>query len=872
MKQGERNMNLVKIENFLIENVQKKETINLEQLIESLVQRNKPEITTKELQELGCNKYQMKKLEQQRIIIRVKRDLYQVQKIIEQQNKQEKAKINRTNFRLFQCCVLEKNFKEAYQYLCDTINTRVNHAYDEHYYLYLKLLKEILKEEDCDFSMLENGEVYIGGTDNYEIGSIMEIYKNFKYSVLNDDFEQASKYISEFEFRQRKMKNGKALISTQLFLFLTNEICRKQKDILKKEQQASFNRFYIKLREKNFEDAYRELYNTTKKTNYYGLYFILLKEILGDDYDFSFLENGMTKMPIFIHKYVNYPLLRDFKEAILNRDFISAKEYIEKALNIEKTQNKTVQMSTEIYSYLMNELLRRQKDKMCATHETLNIKIQEDTKKQEQRIHFTRFYINLREKNFEGAYQELCKIIKDTNHYALYFILLKEILGEENYDFSFLENAKVQMPSFQNQIGCEFLDKFKEAVLNRDFVNAKVYIKKAMEIEKNQNKSIRMRTEIYNNLIEEVLRKQKDKKDEIDIIDEIPTIKIQKEQDETLESESKLKLNRINIRYLISNKKYKQAKILLEKELPVKDAKDNNYFQNILKLLNILEEMETGTIKFIEPISNSPYQNDITDSFSHFFEALERKDFKTAYSDALICEQKERVRFGAPINFENYINLLNSILIYKNIKEWTYNKQFIDFKNLRELYQEKIQFSTISKEYDMYVLDVLDLLESITDSYSIPSFCPVKTERRNIINQWEDAMNIGDYPTALQIMHNKEWKYEIEEFPYKDQIVLIYKVLTTIRNKIENDSKWRITENNLEPSPTILEHTDRLKALIQREEFEECKQFLNEIASELNEGFVKELQLGINFLSNAQKQNQNADENKEAMQYKIGSK
>lgn len=60
--------------------------------------------------------------------------------------------------------------------------------------------------------------------------------------------------------------------------------------------------------------------------------------------------------------------------------------------------------------------------------------------------------------------------------------------------------------------------------------------------------------------------------------------------------------------------------------------------------------------------------------------------------------------------------------------------------------------------------------------------------------------------------------------------------------------------------------------MIQREEFEKCKQFLNEIASELNEEFVKEFQLGVNFLSNTQKKNQNTEENGEEMQYKIGSK
>lgn len=721
-------MSLLKAEIF-----SKKEPKDFAQLIEILIQENKREITTKELKELGFSKYQIGKLEEQQMIERVKKGLYLVPKVIEKQEieeKNNKIKIHRTNFNLFKCSVLEKDYKKAYQYLCDTINTRINHEYDDHYYLYLKLLKGILGEVNYDFSMLENGDIYIT-TDSYESGSTMEIFKNFKHSVLSGDFEKASNYINEYETKRKKHGHMETQISTRLFLILTNEICEKKKENMQKEKKQHFSQFYIKLREKNFKGAYHELYKVI-----------------------------------------------DFKEK---------------------------------------------------------------------------------------------------NHYALFFILLKEILQEENYDFSFLENSNniVLMPMFIPNIeyDSDLLQKFKDAVLSKDFTSAKEYIQKEIEIEKRKNKSIRMQTEIYFYLINEVVKKQSICIKNTDSAFVIPAFDIQNPEEEKPKLEYQ-NLNRSNIQDLISKKRYTEAKALIQKNLPVNDKKDALYFQNILRMLNVLENLELGKVRrLIDTQPSICYRNSEDNPFAYFFEALNKEDFETAYTYALKCSKIQTEESKKTNNFETYVQLLNSILLYQRIKKYTHKKELTieDLIALKELYQEKIKFSTKSKQYDMYVLDILNTLEEISNSNNKGNFCKVKTNRNNIIRQFEDMMNLGDYNTARQIMYSNEWREETKEFSYKDQIVLINKVLKIIAKLQQGPITSMKSEKPLEESPIILEQLQQLKDFIEKDDFEECKKYLQENMTEGNSSFLDELKELLNCLSKLQKISAPSEESQEEKQYKLGS-
>ena len=857
-------MNLIKTENLSEGKNQESETKTFEQLIDSLIQENKGEITTKELKELRFNKYQIEKLKEQGIIERINRGLYQVPKVIENQRIEEennKIRIQQTNFNLFKCSVLEKNFKEAYQYLRDTINTRFNHAYDDHYHLYLRLLKEILGEENYNFSMLENGEIYVG-TDSYEIGSTIETFTKFKFSVLSGDFEQASNYINEFEIKRKRHENSETPISTKLFLLLTNEICEKQKNAKEQEKAQHFNQFYIKIREKNFKEAYQELCKAidSKGRNYYGLFFILLKELLNEeDYDFSFLENGVVFMPSFKSdtEYIN-DLLNKFKDAVLDRDFKSAIIYIQATSNMEKKKNNFIKPRTEIYRYLIDEICKKKKN----------------AKEKKRKQDYNQFYIKIREKNFKEAYQELYKAIdpQEKNYYGLLFTLLKELLNKEDYDFSFLENGVVFMPSFNS----EPLNKFKEAVLNKDFRSARTYINEEIEreIETREHKSPKTLTKIYSYLIDEIIRKQMNHINETYAPSTIPAIDIPKIPEEKSESNG-LNFNKLNIQYLISQKRYKEAKEMLEKNPPVKDQKDNFYFLNILKMLNLLEKLETSAIRFIDPLPSSYYQHNTDEIFPCFFEALEKEDFETAYNYALKCREKEKVIFGKAINFETYLQLLNSILLYKDIKECTHKKEFTreNLADLRNLYQEKISFSTISKQYDIYVLDILGTLEENSSANSNLDFCRVKTKKRNIINQFEDAMNLGDYDTACNIMKSHKWRDETKNFSYKDQIILISKVLVIMNNKQKSPVVRVMDEKELEQPSVILEQLQKLKDFIEADDFEGCKQYLNQNPIEINPKFLEEFKIILNGLSNRKKaSSESLDENPgKEKKYKLGS-
>jgi len=717
-------MSLIQIENLFKVEKSKSEPITLEELIDALMQQNKSEITTKELKELGFNNNQITQIEEQGTIQRVVKGLYQVPKIIEKKNIEEtenQNKISHTYFHLFKCSVLEGNFKEAYQNLCNAINTRLSHDYDDHYYLYLRLLKEILGDKEYDFDMLENGEIQVV-TDSYEIGSIMETFSKFKFSVLNGDFEQANNYINEFDIKRKKRGNGVSQVSTQLFLCLTNEVCQNQKNAKRKDQQKHFDQFYIKIREENFIEAYQELCK--------------------------------------------------------------------------------------------------------AEHSSIR-----------------------------------------NSYYGLYFVLLKEILKNEHYDFSLVEQEIEPNPDID--YNNETLNKFRDAVLNKDYTHAKAYIKELMKMEGRTT-----RATIYYYLIGQVAKRQNNHTEETEDPIVISAFELPKEQEEQVESESMF-LSRSNIQTLISDKKYSQAKTLIENNLPVTNRRDSIYFQNVLRLLNILETLETEIFRFKKPLPNSCYQNIERDIFSYFFEALKKEDLETAYHYAVQCDKKEKEKFGKAMDFETYVQLLESILVYKNIKEYTHEKELTkeSLKALKELYQEKIGFSTKSKQYDMYVLDVLNTLEGLESSSSNPIFCEVNSDKANIVGKFEDVMNFGGYDKAIDIMNSCEWRDETRFFPYKDQVILINKILLIINGKRKNSTQNGRIEKELEPSPIILEQLQQLKDFIEKDDFDGCQQYLSENIIEEDPKFLEEFKNLLDcFLKVKAVSTTLLEENsEEPSQYKLGS-
>ena len=114
------------------------------------------------------------------------------------------------------------------------------------------------------------------------------------------------------------------------------------------------------------------------------------------------------------------------------------------------------------------------------------------------------------------------------------------------------------------------------------------------------------------------------------------------------------------------------------------------------------------------------------------------------------------------------------------------------------------------------MLDLIDMIETIGKQGINPSFCKVETNQTNLISQFEDCMNLGDYSTVFELMNQESWMEETKDSSYKTDMIVIKKLLTMMLRKLiptkEDSKKQKFLL--LEPNSPIVEQLEIIKRYV----------------------------------------------------------
>ncbi len=599
-----------------------------------------------------------------------------------------------------------------------------------------------------------------------------------------------------------------------------SKVIDQQENISTLEEKIERNCFYEFLRlirDNQYDQAYRKLYKVLEiKTplqyqNEYYFYFLLLRKILGEqEYDFSFLENwSFSPSQMELETDSKGKSLFKFKEALLRSDFQEAFTYIHDYEKQEREENENGSAS------INTQILIRLTDKVYQNCHFSN------EERKVQQAQFNQFSKKVLEKDMEGAYQELYQYVKVRvdntydNHIYLYALLLKEILGEQDHDFSFLETGELCYKSTHSseKAPLHLFEKFEDAVLCSNFQAAYSLIQECEQVEKERKNKTKLYIKLFLRLAYfAYLKEQRDLYPKF-----IKAFQITELEEETNDG---LKINsEKDLLNLIENRKYKETKVLLEqyskKNVGINDSR---IFGKTLYLLSILEKAENNKIKFLPAFPKGSYDDITFSPYRNFFTALNRFDYITAYQYAQKCLKKDIKKGESKTEYSIYSYLLSDLLLYQKIKNSVHNVEITeeDLPKLKELYEEKSKIIMYSKRYTYYVLDLIDMIETIGKQGINPSFCKVETNQTNLISQFEDCMNLGDYSTVFELMNQESWMEETKDSSYKTDMIVIKKLLTMMLRKLiptkEDSKKQKFLL--LEPNSPIVEQLEIIKRYV----------------------------------------------------------
>lgn len=615
-----------------------------------------------------------------------------------------------------------------------------------------------------------------------------------------------------------------------------------------------FNQFKINIFNRDFYAAYDSLYNNMlNKTNHnydnhLVLYFTLLKEILGNKKDFTFLDTldnfqlvgeKADNIKSYHQEYIN------FNDAVLSHNFEKAYHSIIEFKNAEKERKQTNNISTLLFYILTKSIMIKKRKAEIQTQQ-----------REEKRIydtHFSQFEKNIKEDNYEEALKSLRKLldckysyVEKIQHYINIietYLEIKETqrpLPEKNIDYT-LEHSRKAF----------YIHKlFNAAIIKNDFKTAYQNIEKCIYYSPNNKTFI-----LYRTLLEKLMNQDQQNREKLEK-ERQEKERLEKERQEKEKQEKERLENKI-IEYtinelidLIHNKEYEKIQLFLEEYL----KKNNNrtYFLalKLIKNLNTINKKET-----IFQEENPNYLNSTYQPFRRFFEALRYRDYEEAYEMVLVCEELGKNKEEFTVYRYIIEDILNSIkqmekkkqedeennrrkkeIENKNAKlgEFVYikNQTAENIKTIETLIEEKLNLYNEDDEeiiYNEYYLEMIEMLKEIKKLGLVKeNFEQFTYDGENIEDNFFKAINEGDYISALSIMESKEWYQITENSSNKKYLPLYRNLLINIRNQLnENESSKRKRNNDECNLPftekTKLEiHIQNLKQLIQKAKYKEA--------------------------------------------------
>lgn len=495
--------------------------------------------------------------------------------------------------------------------------------------------------------------------------------------------------LSDYYIRKAVENGSLEKISRGKYKVVNVEKDLKRRQAFGNFQKAVFNRDY----EKAYDYLLINYQNQTSDDYIYHLkyYFLLLKEILKDKKDFSFLDDVVTVYDTTKKDMSYYQHFRDFTEAILLQDFEKAYQYIKLFKDAEKTSKGYSSSSTNIFYSLAlqaNYKIVNEKKLNKMLPILLNQRSEEITVEELEQLGFNKYLIALAEERnilettkessykivaitknanskeafakfreatlhdeFEEAYNHLytCYLNRFSpsgdHHLKLYFILLEEILKDKkelkNTNELTIPSEITQKEPYQKH----FID-FSNAVVANDFEKAYQSLKIFKRLEKEESGFNSLSTKLFYRLSSYIdyMRRTKIKEDRASSENPSLSIKHFEMAQENIECEN-----------------FEKALINLKLSKSYASGKRKINLDKMIDIISKYLEMKVSQKPL--PVKELDYSN-LNDDYNLIFNAaLHRADYKTAYKNIGKCLFKNK----NSKSLQFYRTLL-SVLIEENKK------------------------------------------------------------------------------------------------------------------------------------------------------------------------------------------------------------
>lgn len=720
--------------------------INLDEKLEEIVSERKCEITTKELNEKGINKYYIKKALDTKALEKISRGKYRVTAVAK-----ENRRIN--SFNTFVRAVFSNDFEKAYDNLLISIENQTNHDYEYHIKLYSLLLKELLPS-DKDFSFVDELLTFC---DNSKNETYFEYFIKFTEAVLSSDFEKAYRAIGRYRQEEKLRKKNYAL-STKLFTHLTynihkqkqeeNKSCNSnsfEKSIISKE---NFKKFKKEIEEDNYEEALKYLEvaienSTGEVRNNLGKMYNILTE---------FLEIKATKK-LLPEQEIDYSEYQDDYNKIFNKalelmDFKIAYRNIGKCIYSNKKS-----MTLELYKHLLEKLIDEDKKNnknntvLKSVEPTLEL-VEEPTPKEEP-INAEIDIEDLLDLVYARNYDEVKRLLarQEMADNRLYRNIISMIRYMDNIRSS--NNVREQKLHFYVNDCTNCFKRFFEALNYRCYEEAFNLVDECIELAKRNDDSEKFI--IYKYILEDIINLKEE------IISK--TAEIRK-----LNELTKIQKSIIPKHVLRTEDLERLENATLEKiELSIEN--DISYDKHIVEMLETLRNID---IYNLDNNSFEKFEYSEQDILNQFLAAINLGDYQEAYrisreekwyhalkksenKDYLIIYKKLLSRINRKIE-DNSIPV-KTIISEVPLEEKTLIEQLATLKTLvkkREYvkaynYYQENELEGISAELDLILQTFFPFIIKTVENQSI-----------EIENEYKDALNREDYEAATKYLTDYE--------------------------------------------------------------------------------------------------------------------
>lgn len=206
--------------------------LNLKKIVQEMSEDHLFVATTQILKTYGLNDYYIKRGISEGYFKKRERGVYEIL-----------CSINKTisvnAFHVFKNQVISKDFSLAYKSLKKNFDHRVEFSYDNHLRIYFLLLKELLDFKD-DFSFLDQISEF---SEIYNPDSYYTYFVQFRYAVMEQDFSSAYQNLMKFK-EADYAKDHRVLISTNLFEILVTEVLNREKLRIEEENHQAYEKYY----------------------------------------------------------------------------------------------------------------------------------------------------------------------------------------------------------------------------------------------------------------------------------------------------------------------------------------------------------------------------------------------------------------------------------------------------------------------------------------------------------------------------------------------------------------------------------------------------------------------------------------------------